>query len=142
LLGKFKSFNESLIQNSLDGSAIVTKEVENGIEEEEKAIESLLCVSGTYEGLSKDVIKAVRAMNIDLDGILESLQFQDITRQMIEGVQAMLSDASSDISILGAAVMGSEAPGSKAPGVEELRALLLSRAHTQGEKIAIKEVRA
>ncbi|MBN2873606.1 MAG: hypothetical protein JXM71_00800, partial [Spirochaetales bacterium] len=28
LLGKFKSFNESLIQNSLDGSAIVTKEVE------------------------------------------------------------------------------------------------------------------
>jgi len=142
LLGRFKKFNESLIEKTESGSSEVALEVERGIQEEEAAIESLLRVSTTCVDLSGNISNVVRSMNADLDGILESLQFQDITRQMVEGAQSMLADASRIIVQASSPDVSSIDDALVQMGFEEVRRELLSRSHTRGEKDAIQEVRA
>ncbi len=142
LLGRFKKFNESLIEKTETGSSAVAEEVERGIQEEEKAIESLLRVSTTCVDLSGNVSEIVRSMNVDLDGILESLQFQDITRQMVEGAQSILLDVNKCMARLTGAEESALDAKFSSMGFEEIRKALLSRAHTRGEKEAIQEVRA
>ncbi len=142
LLGRFKKFNESLIEKTETGSSMVAEEVERGIQEEEKAIESLLRVSTTCVDLSGNVSEVVRSMNVDLDGILESLQFQDITRQMVEGAQSILEDVSRCIAQMRCSAESSLDGELVNMGFEDIRKTLLSRAHTRGEKEAIQEVHA
>jgi len=140
LLGRFKKFNESLVEKSVKDSAIVAEEVERGIQDEEKAIESLLMISHACVDLSGDIEQVVISMNKDLDGILESLQFQDITRQMVEGVQFMVSEVRDEMN---KRIQPSDGSPALKPGlsqIKELRSRLLSLAHTKGEKEAIQEV--
>lgn len=137
LLGRFKQYNESLVQSAIESSMQVAEEVERGIGEEEQAIESLLRTSGSCVDLSDSVTAAVRSMNLELDGVLESLQFQDITRQMVEGALTTIAEAERDI----APVSGPAGPEEEGRLVEELRARLLARAKTKGEKEAIQEVK-
>jgi methyl-accepting chemotaxis protein len=141
LLGRFKKYNESLVETSISSSALVAEEVERGIGEEEKAIESLLSASTACVDLSDDVSRVVRAMNVELDGILESLQFQDITRQMVEGALKTIAEAEGDMAPLGSGDGSAAAREEERRRVEELRAALLARAKTKGEKEAIQEVR-
>jgi hypothetical protein len=146
LLGRFKKHNENLVGSAIASSAQVAEEVERGIGEEELAIESLLSASTSCVDLSDSVTQAVRAMNLELDGVLESLQFQDITRQMVEGALATIAEAEGDISPLShgedaAREDGASARDEERRRVEELRAQLLARAKTKGEKEAIQEVR-
>jgi len=140
LLGRFKKFNESLVEKSVKDSAFVAEAVERGIEDEERAIESLLSISHACVDLSGDIEQVVVSMNRDLDGILESLQFQDITRQMVEGVQFMVSEVRGEMGRMlqpaddGLAIKPNQAHSNA------LRSRLLSLAHTKGEKEAIQEV--
>lgn len=141
LLGRFSKYNETLIATSISSSTIVGEEVERSIGEEEKTIESLLAASTACAALSADVLRSVKAMNIELDGILESLQFQDITRQMVEGALTTISEAEEDMLPLGRADGSPAAREEESRRTEELRAALLARAKTKGEKEAIQEVK-
>ena len=81
-------------------------------------------------------------MNLELDGVLESLQFQDITRQMVEGALATISEAEGDIVAVARADASVETDEDERRILEKLRGELLARAKTKGEKEAIKEVSA
>lgn len=142
LLGRFRKFNEALIQKSVAGSDTVTAQVEAGIEDEEKALETLLEVSASYERVSAEVIDAVCSMHRDLDRILESLQFQDITRQAIEGAQGILKEAGSVIDILCREPDSVARSTLAADTVEDLRTRYMARSHTRCEKEALQGVRA
>lgn len=142
LLERFKRYTESLIKTAVENTAQVTDNVERGIREEELAIESLLKSSSSCVDLSVSVSGAVSSINRDLDGILESLQFQDITRQMIEGAMATMSDAELEIAALAPKPVDGDARLEDRRAIEELRAKLLARAKTRGEKEAIQEVKA
>jgi methyl-accepting chemotaxis protein len=142
LLGGFKKYNESLVQTAIESSSRVAEEVERGIGEEEKTIESLLRASSTCVDLSDDITQTVKSMNLELDGVLESLQFQDITRQMVEGALATISEAEGDIVAVARADASVETDEDERRILEKLRGELLARAKTKGEKEAIKEVSA
>jgi Methyl-accepting chemotaxis protein (MCP) signalling domain len=139
LLGGFKKYNESLVQTAIDSSSRVAEEVERGIGEEEKTIESLLRASSTCVDLSDNVTLTVRSMNVELDGVLESLQFQDITRQMVEGALATIAEAEGDIAPLAGDDRSPVVAEAERRTVEALRGELLARAKTKGEKEAIRE---
>jgi methyl-accepting chemotaxis protein len=141
LLDRFRKFNENLVETAITSSVQVAEEVERGIAEEEEAIESLLRASTSCVDMTDSVNQAVRSMNLELDGVLESLQFQDITRQMVEGALLTIAEAEKDIAPLagrGDSVRGGEEERRK---TEELRRALLARAKTKGEKEAIQEVK-
>jgi methyl-accepting chemotaxis protein len=142
LLDGFRRHNEELVENAVTSSMQVAKEVEVGIGDEEKAINSLLKVSTTCVTLSDNVTDTVRAMNKELDGILESLQFQDITRQMIEGAMAAVSEARGDIGEFAKGADGSFRGAEERAWVDSFRAQMLARSKTRGEKDAIREVKA
>ncbi len=141
LLGHFKEYNETLQKASVSSTALVAEEVGRGLGEEERAIESLLAASGSCAELARGVAEVVRDVNRELDGVLESLQFQDITRQMVEGALATIAEAEADIAPLGASEGGATSREEERRLVEELRAALIARAKTKGEKEAIREVR-
>lgn len=140
LLGRFKKFNESLVEKSVKDSAVVAEAVENGIQDEEKAIESLLTISNASVALSHDIEQVVATMNRDLDGVLESLQFQDITRQMVEGVQFMVSEVRGKIIKIAQPADGAPIAKPDQSHIKELKTRLLALAHTKAEKEAIQEV--
>lgn len=140
LLGRFKKFNESLVEKSVKDSSVVAEEVERGIQDEEKAIESLLTISNASVALSRDIEQVVTTMNRDLDGVLESLQFQDITRQMVEGVQFMVSEVRGKMMTIAQPADGAPMARPDQSLIKELRTRLLALAHTKGEKEAIQEV--
>jgi chemotaxis regulatin CheY-phosphate phosphatase CheZ len=119
---------------------VVAEEVEHGIQDEEKAIESLLTISNASVALSRDIEQVVETMNRDLDGVLESLQFQDITRQMVEGVQFMVSEVRNKIIKIAQPADGAPIAKPDQSRIKELRTRLIALAHTKGEKEAIQEV--
>jgi methyl-accepting chemotaxis protein len=141
LLGRFKKYNESLVETAISSSLVVAEEVEKGIGEEERAIESLLGASTSCVDLSERVTESVRRMNLELDGILESLQFQDITRQMIEGALDTIREAEGDIAPLVGSPRSEERVirEEEKRQVESLRTQLIARAKTRGEKEALQE---
>jgi hypothetical protein len=143
LLGRFKQYNDSLVEKAITSSLVVAEEVEKGIGQEELAIESLLGASTSCVDLSESVTEVVRKINLELDGVLESLQFQDITRQMIEGALVTMTEAVGELGPLVRrdGLRAREAAQEEERGqLEALRAQLFARAKTRGEKDAIQEV--
>lgn len=138
-LGHFKEFNDSLAEKTVTDSARVAEKVEVSIADEEKAIESLMRVSHACVDLTGDVEQVVASTNKDLDGILESLQFQDITRQMVEGAQSIVSEAREEIDRLLLSSSDGETMMPATSGIESLRSRLLAASHTRSEKEAIQE---
>jgi len=138
-LGHFKEFNDSLAEKTVTDSARVAEKVEGSIADEEKAIESLMRVSHACVDLTVDVEQVVASTNRDLDGILESLQFQDITRQMVEGAQSIVSEAREEIDRLLRPSSDGKPMMPEASGIESLRSRLLAASHTRSEKEAIQE---
>lgn len=140
LLSRFKKFNESLVRNTVDESDKVSEEVERGIEAEENAVRSLMRVSHACVDLTAGIERVVESTNEDLDRILESLQFQDITRQMVEGAQAILAEVQEDLRGRLGTRSGGHDQVPDAARVEALRSKFLLGSHTRGEKEAIQEV--
>ncbi len=92
LLGRFKDYNSLLVANMEEKAGVVVTQVEKGIDASEAAVESLIGASTRTENFTREIALMSEEINHGLDGVLESLQFQDITRQMIEGAQAILQE--------------------------------------------------
>lgn len=77
----------------------------------------------------------------DLDRILEALQFQDMTRQMLESAVAMLEGAGQRLSERSRAVRSPTSEKKLNERFEKTRKALVARAKTNAEKDALMEVR-
>jgi hypothetical protein len=140
LLGKFREYNNILAENIERKSAEVIAEVERGMDAAESSVESLISASGRTQKFTQDIAAMSESIDRDLDGVLESLQFQDITRQMIEGAQAVLGILKGTLDecmrIDGVSVDARR----KKERFEKLRDGLVATAKTKGEKNALLEV--
>jgi len=140
LLVRFRDYNESVVARLAEETDRVAKDVQGGMRAAEEAVESLIMASGTADRFAREVSALVEVIDGDLDGVLESLQFQDITRQMIEGALAALDEAGLDVDksmeSLGLAAGASTDLARK----EQIRKSLLDRSKTKGEKTALMEV--
>ncbi len=140
LLVRFRDYNESIVSRLAEETERVAGEVQVGMMAADEAVESLIAASGTADDFAREVASLVEVIDGDLDGVLESLQFQDITRQMIEGSLAILDEAKRDIEdSLATLGLLDKADGSLARR-EEIRKALLDRSKTKGEKKALMEV--
>ncbi|HUX38191.1 MAG TPA: methyl-accepting chemotaxis protein [Rectinemataceae bacterium] len=140
LLVRFRDYNESIVSRLAEETERVAKDVQVGMSAADEAVESLIAASGTADDFARDVASLVEVIDGDLDGVLESLQFQDITRQMIEGALAILDEAKRDIEdALAALGLAGKTDGSLARR-EEIRKVLIDRSKTKGEKEALMEV--
>ena len=92
LLHRFRDYNTLLVNNMDEKASVVVAQVEKGIDAAEAAVETLIKASEKTETFTREIAMMSESINHGLDGVLESLQFQDITRQMIEGGQAILSE--------------------------------------------------
>ena len=92
LLSRFRDYNKLLVSNMEEKSGAVIAKVERGMNSAESAVESLITASTRTQNLTKDIAIMSESIDHDLDGVLESLQFQDITRQMIEGSLSIIAE--------------------------------------------------
>ncbi len=141
LLGRFRDYNASIVGRLAEETDRVSRDVAGGMEAAERAVESLIAASGTADSFAHEIAALAVVIDSDLDGVLESLQFQDITRQMIEGSNAMLDEASADIDASLTAIGRLEAARRNVILLESIRKTLLARSKTRGEKEAIMEVK-
>ena len=144
LLGRFRDYNAALVTDMAEGSEVALKDVEKGMDAAESAVESLIGASDETDRFSREI--AALAVEIDgsLDGILEALQFQDVTRQMIEGGIAVIEDAKADLETairLNDEIMP-ESSSLARERFEAIRRDLIARSKTKDEKEAIMEVRS
>ncbi|MFZ4615881.1 MAG: methyl-accepting chemotaxis protein [Rectinemataceae bacterium] len=141
LLGRFRDYNASIVGRLALETDRVSRDVAGGMEAAERAVESLIAASGTADSFAHEIAALAVVIDSDLDGVLESLQFQDITRQMIEGSNAMLDEASADIDASLTAIGRLDAARRNVILLESIRKTLLARSKTRGEKEAIMEVK-
>jgi hypothetical protein len=141
LLKHIRDYTTALVSTMEQKSVAVVSEVEKGMDAAEGSVESLIDASSRTEAFTKEIALMSESIDHDLDGVLESLQFQDITRQMIEGaldilgeLQASLNECLSrnDIKI---------DETRKRERFNSIRDRLIGNAKTKGEKTALMEVR-
>jgi len=141
LLHRFRDYNTLLVNNMEEKASIVVSQVEKGIDAAEAAVETLITASERTETFTREIALMSEAINHGLDGVLESLQFQDITRQMIEGGQSILLELkkSYDESIRENDIhLDNEIVNVR---FNEIKKRLIENAKTKGEKNALTEVR-
>ena len=140
LLGRFRDYNSILVKNMEEKAGVVVHEVEKGIDASEAAVESLIIASTRTADFTKEIAVMSDNINRGLDGVLESLQFQDITRQMIEGAQAILGElkASLDATITGQDIRIDQKI--KLERFNDARQRLVAHAKTKDEKTAMMGV--
>lgn len=141
LLSRFRQYTTILVDNMEKKSVAVITEVEKGMDAAESAVESLIEASSRTEAFTKEIAGMSESIDHDLDKVLESLQFQDITRQMIEGAMVILEDLKKTLD---------DCLSRNEIRVDESRMQdrfitiknkLISNAKTKGEKEALMEVR-
>ncbi len=141
LLGRFRQYNTVLVSNMDEKASAVITKVEKGMDAAEHAVESLITAVSRTGTLTKEVATMSQIIDHDLDGILESLQFQDITRQMIEGAQGILELLRNTMNMC----LSAEPTNLNQQMVEDrfrtIKNKLISEAKTNGEKQALMEVR-
>lgn len=140
LLGRFRDFNTLLVTNMEEKSAVVVSEVEKGIDATEEALESLIGAASHADNFTREIAVMAENINQGLDGVLESLQFQDITRQMIEGSQSILRDLKKS---LDECLVEHDIPIDEKIKNERFNTTkqrLIAVAKTKGEKNALMEV--
>ncbi len=91
MLGRFREYNELLCNNMEEKAGAVISQADKGMQATESAVESLIASANESVTLTKQVALMSESIDRDLDTVLEALQFQDITRQMIEGASDILS---------------------------------------------------
>jgi methyl-accepting chemotaxis protein len=87
LLARFREYNTLVEISSAVGRGSSRS---SGDGRGETSVESLINASGRSRN-SRRTASMSESIDHDLDGVLETLQFQDITRQMIEGAQGVLA---------------------------------------------------
>ena len=140
LLARFRDYNALLVNNMQEKADKVISQVEKGMHAAEAAVESLITASSHTEDFTREIARMSESINHDMDGVLESLQFQDITRQMIEGAEMILGELRKNI---GACLESTEVPVDEKHKIERfaaIRSRLAAGAKTKGEKNALLEV--
>ncbi len=141
VMRKFRQYNEALVHNMEVKAEAVVDSVERGINAAEGAVETLISASGRTEDFTRDIARMAESINRDMDGVLESMQFQDITRQMMEGAECILGELMDRIE----GCMGSAGLNVDRRLIEsrfaEIRERFVRAAKTNGEKSALMEVR-
>jgi hypothetical protein len=140
LLSRFKNYTAILVENMEEKAGTVVAKVELEMEAASGAVDSLIGATDRSQGLAKEIALMSESIDRDLDGVLESLQFQDITRQMIEGSLAVLRELQRNVESC-IAESGIEIDGmAKIDRFSVLRNRLMNDAKTKGEKNALMEV--
>lgn len=142
LLKRFNDYNASMVSSmEVQGSAVIHK-VQNGIDSANSSVQALVLAADKSFDFTQEVLKLTESVDADMEGVLESLQFQDITRQMIEGGVSLLDELSSCLDQMksgGLPVLHEEVKKSR---FADIQARLLGAAKTKGEKQALLEVKA
>ncbi len=141
LLNGFRQHTTRLVEAVEEKSLSVAKEVEKDMESTETAVERLIEASSRTEAFANVVAGTSEEIDRDLDGVLESMQFQDITRQMIEGAVNILRELRNTLDDCLERNNVDIDVNKKNERFSEIRKSLLDNAKTQGEKDAILEVR-
>jgi hypothetical protein len=141
LLARFRDYNTILVDNMEEKAGSVIRKVEREMNAASHAVDSLIGASDRSQGLAKEIALMSESINRDLDGVLEFMQFQDITRQMIEGSIAILDELrrSVDGCITECGIPINEVE--KIDRFSMVRNRLAGNAKTKGEKNALMEVK-
>jgi methyl-accepting chemotaxis protein len=140
LLMRFRDRTTELVEIMEKKSSEVVTEVERGMDAAETAVESLIEASKRTETFTREIAGMSDSIDHDLDRVLESLQFQDITRQMIEGALVILGNfrKSLDVCLAENGIRIDE--NRKRDRFDEMKKRFISAAKTIGEKEALMEV--
>lgn len=143
LLSRFKAYSSELILEMADHAERLNGEVMDGMDAAEAAMESLISSASETERLSSGIAASSVEVQSNLDTVLEALQFQDITRQMIEGGLAILARVRDLAAKGGLLAKGLEAKDGREARTrfEAYRGDFISQAKTKDEKTAILEVK-
>lgn len=141
LLSRFRDYNALLVASVEEKAGAVISEVERGMDAAESSVESLIDASSRTENFARDIALMSESIDHDLDGVLESLQFQDITRQMIEGAQTILTQLNGTLDECLARSGVSVDERRKSERFIALREKFVNQSKTKGEKVALMEVR-
>jgi methyl-accepting chemotaxis protein len=140
LLMRFRDRTTELVEIMEKKSSEVVTEVERGMDAAETAVESLIEASKRTETFTREIAGMSDSIDHDLDRVLESLQFQDITRQMIEGALVILRNfkKSLDVCLVENGIRIDE--NRQRDRFDEMKKHFISAAKTIGEKEALMEV--
>lgn len=141
LLSRFRDYNALLVASVEEKAGAVISEVEKGMDAAESSVESLIEASSRTESFARDIAMMSESIDHDLDGVLESLQFQDITRQMIEGAQTILTQLNGTLDECLKRSGVSVDERRKSERFIALREKFVNQSKTKGEKVALMEVR-
>lgn len=142
LLGQLGEKSETLVRDMAEGAERMVSEAERGMGATEQAVESLILASENIERFARDIGSLAERIDADMNGVLESLQFQDITRQIVEGATATIRELPPILAAaLGALPSGSLASAAEQARVEAIRARLLASSKTKDEKEALARAR-
>ena len=138
----FKDNNSRLIKQMAVESERLIGDVQTGMDAAETTVESFIEAAASTDRFARGISALAIDIDKNLDKILESLQFQDITRQMIEGALTTLGDLEIHLGQTRDFLSPQGIPLSvDHDRIESIRGMLLSRAKTKDEKNAILEVR-
>ncbi|MBL8966790.1 MAG: hypothetical protein JNG85_07250 [Spirochaetaceae bacterium] len=139
LLTRLEEESAGLVMKMAEETIKVVSEAEKGMDAAGGAVEALIDSSTAIDGFAREIAGFAEEIDRDMDGVLESLQFQDITRQMLEGVVAATRDLGERLASLRRALGPiAEAPrGMESDRRAAIREELLARAKTKNEKDAI-----
>jgi len=117
-------------------------EAEKGMGATERAVESLIGASQETERFAREIAALAERIDADMSGVLESLQFQDITRQVVEGAAAMLGELPPILAAARSALPELDRGDSlDAERFEAVRSRLIAAAKTKDEKEALAKAR-
>lgn len=144
LLQHFNNYNSLLVNEMAVESERLVGEVEQGMKVSEQSVESLIDSASSTDTFARDISALAIEIDRDMDGVLESLQFQDITRQMIEGAIFSMDELGKSLK-KGEDYFSPPAARDKDRDherTESIRQRLIQRAKTIDEKDSILEVDA
>ena len=100
IVKSFRSYNQEMLDHWLVKSESLTEQVKTDSNQAELAVTALKHSYDLSGALFKSLSDSAISVNHSMSDILESLQFQDITRQQIDGAISFLIDINASVSDL------------------------------------------
>ncbi|GAB1482297.1 hypothetical protein MASR2M78_11120 [Treponema sp.] len=100
LVKSFQGYNQELLDEWISKSDSLTEQVRSDSDNAEKALSALAQAYELSGSLFRSLSDNAISVNNSMGDILQSLQFQDITRQQIECADAFLSDILKSVKVL------------------------------------------
>lgn len=143
MLKSYREFNGALATSINENEEKLITDIEENLASTEEAVEALIQNSEDSKHFTSGISELVEAIDTDMAGVLESLQFQDYTRQMLESAAAITASAGRTLHDGLEELQVAVNPDSKNFAASyramhaELRKKLIAKAKTAGEKEAI-----